>query len=185
MEYQNGKIYKIFSDECYEIYIGSTCRELNQRFNEHKYDYKQWTQGNEKFIFSFPFFQICNDAKIELIEAYPCNSKEELHARERYWIEQNEGICINKHIPGRTRKEYYDDNKDKIIEYQQQYREDNKAQINEQAKQYYQDNKQLINEKQNIKFNCECGGSYSKRCKIKHQQTIKHQQFLQLQQPII
>jgi AAA15 family ATPase/GTPase len=37
-----------------------------------------------------------NNYKIILLENCPCNSKDELHARERFHIENNESIkCIN------------------------------------------------------------------------------------------
>ena len=35
-------------------------------------------------------------AKIILIEAYPCNNKDELHAREQYWMDQFKDNIINK-----------------------------------------------------------------------------------------
>jgi hypothetical protein len=38
----------------------------------------------------------------------------ELNARERWWIENNE--CVNKYIPTRTDKEYYEAHKEKIKE---------------------------------------------------------------------
>lgn len=41
-----------------------------------------------------------NNYEIELIEDYPCGSKRELEARERYWSEQyiNDGYeCVNKY----------------------------------------------------------------------------------------
>ena len=44
---------------------------------------------------------------VELIEKYPCEDKEELHAREGHYIKNTE--CINKNIMGRTDQEYYQD----------------------------------------------------------------------------
>ena len=42
------------------------------------------------------------------------NNVDELHARERYWVENN--ISVNKQIPSRTREEYKIDTHDiKII----------------------------------------------------------------------
>jgi hypothetical protein len=37
------------------------------------------------------------------LEKYPCKSKGELEARERYWLEDTEN-CVNKQIPTRTQK---------------------------------------------------------------------------------
>ena len=39
---------------------------------------------------------------IELVKAFPCNRKEELRAREGYWIRQIG--TLNSHIAGRTEK---------------------------------------------------------------------------------
>ena len=44
------------------------------------------------------------------------------------------------------RKQYYKDNRDRIVERQKQYNQDNKDQIAEYKKQYYQDNKDQITE---------------------------------------
>ncbi len=53
-------------------------------------------------------------------------------------------------IEGRTPKEYYNDNKDKVKE----YRENNKDKIKEFKKEYYENNKDRILE--NIKCGCGC-----------------------------
>jgi hypothetical protein len=41
--------------------------------------------------------------EITLIELYPCSSRDELRARERFHVEQN--VCVNKNMPGRGVKE--------------------------------------------------------------------------------
>eukprot|EP00952_Eustigmatos_sp_NYUAD-ZCMA_P009908 40808-Eustigmatos_ZCMA.PRE.1 len=48
------------------------------------------------------------DYDIVLIEDFPCDNKEQLHARERHYIETLE--CVNKVIPNRTSAEYYQAN---------------------------------------------------------------------------
>ena len=35
-KYQNGKIYKIWSMETDEIYVGSTCQPLHKRMYDHR-----------------------------------------------------------------------------------------------------------------------------------------------------
>ena len=49
---------------------------------------------------------------IELHESYPCPSKEELHARENYWVRQLG--TLNMVIPGRTIKQSSEDDKENI-----------------------------------------------------------------------
>ena len=52
-----------------------------------------------------------DNCEIVWIEDYPCERKEQLTARERYYIENIN--CVNKLIPGRTNHEYYEANEEK------------------------------------------------------------------------
>jgi hypothetical protein len=63
-------------------------------------------------------FQIIerDNYKISLIELFPCNLKDELSAREGYYIRNIK--CVNKQIPGRTQKEWCNDNPDKFLKTQ-------------------------------------------------------------------
>ena len=106
-DYSKAKIYAIKSDQLDKIYIGSTCRPLNIRFNEHKSKKNNLTKEKSKEILVF------NDAKIYLIENYPCNNKDELRKREGEIIRQNN--CVNKQIAGRSTKEWIEDNKEHFI----------------------------------------------------------------------
>jgi len=105
------KIYKIVSDHCELPYIGATCNpRLSTRLAGHRADAKIGRGCTSIEILKY------NDAQIILIEEYPCKTKDELTKRERYWIEKLD--CVNKNIPGRTHKEYYEQNKIKILEKQ-------------------------------------------------------------------
>ena len=75
-----------------------------------------------------------NDYDIILLEDCPCENKDQLSARERYYIESLN--CINKIIPGRTDKEYYENNKEKFSQKNKDYFELNKDQIKTYRKQY-------------------------------------------------
>lgn len=154
--YQHAKIYKITSDSSDKIYIGSTCNPLYKRLGQHRTNYKQFQNGKYHNVSSFEIIKL-DDAIITLIEDYPCERKEQLHARERYHIELNKSICVNKRIPTRTEKEYseankdkiakyYQANKDKIAEYNKVYNKANKDKISEHNKEYYQTNKDKAKE---------------------------------------
>ena len=111
VNYQNGKIYRI--DGGGLTYVGSTTKKyLSTRLAKHKSDYKRYLNGNQHYLSSFEIIKL-GDCKIELIECFPCNSKDELTAREGYYIRQMD--CINKNIAGRILKEYlkqyYEENK--------------------------------------------------------------------------
>ena len=82
-DYQKGKIYKLTVDEDPSlVYYGSTTQQLCERLAQHKEKYKNgsiYYTSHELFKVGIPV--------ITLIEKYPCDSKEELHARERFFIE--------------------------------------------------------------------------------------------------
>jgi len=78
-------------------------------------------------------------------------------------------------------REYYHKNKQQ----RSQYREDHKTQIKEYAKIHYQINKAKIKEYKETKktyfqekFNCECGGKYTRQAKSHHIKTAKHQRYI-------
>ena len=72
-------------DEKY--YIGSTCNSLHKRKNGHKSDAIKFP---EQPVYKHLNTVRWDNVEIILIESYPCNSKAELEARERYWIESQE-----------------------------------------------------------------------------------------------
>ena len=141
-DYQLGKIYKIESYQTNDIYVGSTCEKyLSNRFGSHKSDFKRWKNGKPHYRTSYEIIQY-DDAFITLVEAFPCNSKYELEARERHWIEQLD--CVNKNVPTRKPKEYYKENKELLYEKQRKYREQNKEKLNEKQREYYELNQQKM-----------------------------------------
>ena len=128
-KYKNGKIYKIVNSINPKCYIGSTTTELRKRFYNHKSKSKCGTSlCSSRILFEEDF----DNCKIVLVESYPCNNKDELTRRERYWIETTE--CVNRQIPTRTRQEHYQDNKEHI----KRYCELNKQRRREYQKEYYQ-----------------------------------------------
>jgi hypothetical protein len=114
--YNNSKIYKIVDNSSDLIYIGSTCKTLEQRLKGHESNYKLFKAGKYHFITSFKILEN-NNYKIELIKNYPCISKKELELEEGKAIKQlkSNGLnIINKITVGQTQKEYKQNNKDKI-----------------------------------------------------------------------
>jgi hypothetical protein len=162
-DYINGKIYKITSGDL--TYIGSTCEPtLARRLSGHVTSHKLCKNGTYGKTSSFQVIETGN-YEISLLELYPCNSKDELTARERFYIETND--CVNKRIEGRTKKEYYEANKPEIakkgkayreeskieiLERQRIYRETNKASIADKRKVYNEANKDKIAEKQKARY---------------------------------
>jgi len=201
MDYKNGKIYAIRSYQTDDIYIGSTCSPLSKRFYEHKKCYERYLKCKYENVSSFEIIKY-EDAYIELIEKYPCNDKTELRKREGEYIRQME--CVNKVIPGRKRKEWRKDNRDKIKQQNKQYKIDNKHNIKqygkqyyetnknkikekyetnkklikEKRKQYYENNKKLIKEKRSEKYICICGITLTKNNFSRHNKSMKHKMIV-------
>ena len=138
-DYSLGKIYKITSPNCDEVYIGSTTRPLNDRFSRHKYDCNI-KNCSSKIVID------CCDAVIELIEDFPCKSRKELERREGEVIRSTENCC-NKTIAGRTQQEYYIDHSTELLEKARQYYIDNSTEKLQYQKQYGIDHTTEILEK--------------------------------------
>ena len=210
--YQNGKIYQVV-DKSYQLcYIGSTIDKLNQRFNSHKSKYKRYNNGIQGFTTVYNIFDEygVENCKIELLEYYPCITKEDLTAREGHYIKNTQ--CVNKTIMGRTNKEYRQDNKDRInakynewknnnqehlkeykaTHYQEnkdhysqkgkEWRENNKEKKKETDKAYREKNKEIIKQKEKELINCQCGSTIQRTEKARHEKSQKHQDWLKQQE---
>ena len=180
MNYQQTKIYKIESHCGDKIYIGSTAKQyLSQRMEKHRSEYKEWKKGLKKSkIMSYVLFDDygVENCFITLLEAYPCNSRDEAHAREAYYIKAHD--CVNKVIPQRTQAEYKADNKEKIKEYQKEYNpkyyEENKDAISLYKKTWLLENNDRVKEYRNAPYACTCGVSTTLRNKARHEKSKHH-----------
>jgi len=200
VNYQNGKIYMIESLIGNCRYYGSTTQTLAQRLGKHKQDMKS-KNITSKQVLKY------EDFRILLVKKFPCNSIEELEAEEAVYIRNND--CVNKNIPQRTpkiyyqdnkdeisqkakvnyeenkdeilekNKQYYEENKDKILERHKGYYEENKDEILEKNKQYYEENKDKISGRRKEKVICECGCEVRVSYLTRHRETQKHLKLLE------
>ena len=139
MIYEQAYIYIIYDIEDKTLtYYGST-GDLNHRMSRHK-DLNHTSCSSKQIIER-------GNYEYAILETYENIDEYDLHERERWYIENK--TCVNERVPHRTDAEYYQDNKEKFAEYQQKY---------------YQDNKEKIKKK----FNCECGGKFTKINKAHH-----------------
>lgn len=151
--FDNGQIYKLYSSIGDLIYIGSTTRTLNRRYNNHRTVFRQKKLGNAIYNKHYCSSEILfekygeQNVHIQLIEEYPCQNAHELHSRERYWIELYQDKCVNARSPTlrKSKKLQY------IIEYQ----------------------KKIVQ--------CDCGLSMRYGNLSYHKKSLKHQRRLQLQ----
>lgn len=126
VNYQNGKIYRIVCNVTGKQYIGSTVSTLSTRLSQHKNSLIKTCSSREVLI--------SDDYNIVLIEDYPCDRKEQLLQRERYYIEIMD--CVNKKIPTRTKEEWYQDNKERLLEKQTIWNNNNKDKLREYQKTF-------------------------------------------------
>ena len=191
VNYGNGKIYKIVrlsDDEL--IYVGSTTKHyLSSRLVEHKNMSKRCP--NRKVYKSINENGGWKNHAIILIEHCNCNSKDELHRKERDFIACFKPIGNNA-IPLRTRKEYYIDNIEKFEQHNKQYYIENKEKFEQRNKQYYIENKEKLKqyyienkekikqyyinniEKINQKIQCQCGKTYTHQNRLLHNKSKFH-----------
>ena len=150
-DYSKGQIYKVVDNGLNMCYIGSTTQKLCKRMAQHRADFKKkMNDSSYRNTSIFTIFQKygVENCKVELIEKYPCERKEELMAREGYFIKEME--CVNKHIMSRTNKEYYQDNKEYIIERNTAYQKQNHEHTKEKKRQNYQNKREYYLEEAKI-----------------------------------
>ena len=165
IDYSNSFVYKLCCNDTdiTEIYIGSTTN-MRQRKAVHKVacnvpTNKEYNKYKYQFIRDNGGFENWSMIMIEHVE---CDTKQELLARERYYIDQLKP-CLNKQLPLRSQKEYYTDNKQQYLQ---------------QAKNYYINNKQQYQRnKSEIKI-CDCGIYYTHGSRAQHIKSNIHKKCM-------
>jgi hypothetical protein len=123
-------------------------------FKRHQAGKKPGCCSSHKLI-DRPVYQVI------LVEAFPCTTKDELHAREQHWVNQIPNTVNKmKAYTGLTKSEYN-------AQYNVQNREKRTATQRVYARQ---------------KINCGCGLTHRKDDTTAHAKTRKHQQWLATQQ---
>jgi len=153
-------IYKICCDDCPDyVYVGST-KTFRQRKAQHKHD---CNTGNIKKLYNtirenggwenwrMVILEDCGE--ITLTQA---RIKEEEH---RVKLNGNLNMIKCKRDKKKYDKEYYENNKEKILEYNKEYYENNKEEINKKVK-------------------CECGCDIQLKFLKGHKLTEKHKKLI-------
>ena len=186
-DYNKSVIYKIYDNTNSNVYYGSTCNVLKTRMSQHKCAAKSKGDCVSKQII------LNGNYSYSAVENYPCNSRQELHTRERYWIENFD--CINKQVPGRTIKEWQQDNKEKLKKQKAEWQQDNKEKLKKRQKEYrtmnktklkqyrteyITKNKEQIKKRSATKIACECGSHIRRSDMADHRKTAKHAKLMTL-----
>ena len=182
-----GYIYRIYclNNDIKECYIGSSW-DIKIRMNKHKYDCTNINSANHNYKV-YTFIRANGNWSNWDYEYYEVEAIDktdlEMQEQDRMDIEMNILLNDKRAYISYTdkleyQKQHYIDNKEYKKQYSKQYKIDNKESINLKAKQYRIDNKETINLKQKQKYNCECGGKYTKQNKTTHFKTPKHQFYI-------
>lgn len=187
--------YRICSKnpEIKDCYVGSTTQFRNRKW-EHK---RRCNVENQK-NYNIYIYQFIRDnggwENWDMIEIEKMNleTKQDALKRERYFLELY-NASLNQQIPSRTKKEYYEENKEHLIEckkihyknnkdyyknYNKEYRENNIDKLNEQQKEYRKKNIDKVKEQQKEyrKINNKKLNEYDRQKYIKNREFILKKQ---------
>ena len=196
IDYSRTFFYKICckNTDIQDVYVGHTTNWYNRLYT-HKTKCNK--ENNEAYNLPVYIFIRNNGGwdnfEMVLIEEYSCENKLYATQRERYWVETLHAT-LNSYIPSRTKKEYYEENKEYLQEKKKEYNEENREEITEkrkihydvnrerlleEKKDYYEENREKILEKKKETIVCECGVEVNKSHLARHRRTTKHLKCLE------
>ena len=196
----NYIIYKIYCDDCDDVYIGST-----RAFSKRKYHHKNACNNSNHKHYNIKVYQTIREnggwdcwrmipveelgdvsktqsfikeeewrvklnAKLNQVRAY-CTEEQKREYKKEYHKKYEE---THKEERKEYDKERYQANKDELIEYKKAHKEQKK----EYDKEYREQNKEQIRERKNEKIICDCGTVVSRGNLSTHIKTQKHQNYL-------
>jgi len=177
IDYSNACIYKIscLDDSVDKLYIGSTVnlykRQLchkshcyNENSNHYNYDVYKCIRNNGGW----------NNWTFTIIKQVQVNNKRELEAIECKYVIDYGDKCLNHRRPYRTRGEYYEENKEHLLQYKKQWWQKNKKHNAEKKKQYRINNLERLNKYYSQEVICECGDKSIVSNIARHKKTKKH-----------
>jgi hypothetical protein len=186
MEYT---FYKLsIADKCY---VGSTI-DFDDRIRQHKNDSKNKNKNSKNYHYKVYEYMRQNgnweNVKVMIIDKIIYNHKDEAREMETKFMlsfnaelnmcypkrSQKEWYDINKERIIEKAKEYYKSNKEKINKVNKKYREKNKEKVSEKQKEYYETNKQIIAEKQKVKIACDICSKMLSRSSIYNHKKTQH-----------
>ncbi len=169
LDYSKGQIYVIRNTLNDNVYVGSTTQTISRRWAEHMRSMRRKKTKHYKIYRAIEDLGIDN-FYIEFVEAWPCENKGQLCAREGHYIRQMDSVKngYNDVVAGRTHKEcnaicrerirekcqsdneYRENRLKKIREYQRErYRSDENFRevVSERTREYRQRKKQMIKDR--------------------------------------
>lgn len=138
-DYSKGKIYKIVCNVTGKVYYGSTVEPtVAKRLSKHVASFKCFKQGIGRNVTSYEILE-GNNYNIILVEEYPCQTKDQILMRERWWIDNHE--CVNKFSPIVSKEEAIQRHNECSKLYNQEHRGQYKEYQKKYQKKYRQQQK--------------------------------------------
>jgi len=146
---QNYFVYKLFNPDYPEFYIGST-KDIKQRKRQHKF--------------------CCNNTSSHRhnLKLYQYIREHGGYSSWKYEILEHITTSINKYELHDLERKAIQDMKPSL----------NCIIPNRTDNEYYEDNKHIFNPIKKEKFNCVCGGKYTRTNKAQHEKSRKHLNFI-------
>ncbi len=135
-------------------------------------NYKRYLDGEYHYVTSYEIIKY-GDAKIILLELYPCQCREELLAKEQSYIESLKDNIIN-------RNNAFGKDMEHKREWTKQYIEKNKEVMILKRKKYHEDNKEARNAQRRERYTCGCGAVITIGGRSTHEKTTNHQMLMQI-----
>lgn len=145
--YANGKVYVVRNEDNDKVYVGSTTQTLSKRMAEHRRGINKTDRQHFKIYIAMKDIGV-DKFYIELIENFPCDTKEQLTQREGHWIRHHDSFKngYNGRVEGRNTQEWYAENREKLNEKKHEYNENNKERMNEKRRDWDANNKEKMTE---------------------------------------
>jgi len=149
-------------------YYGHT-HDMEERKDHHVQSYNAWVRAGRPVRIHDSGQHGCRsvfvldmgDWKIEVLHELDCDQEEASRVEGNY-IRYNK--CVNRSVPGRTRQQHYQDNRDSLLQKQ---------------RQYYYDNRETLNSKKAEKVSCPCGTLVRRSDISTHLKSKKHAKRMQ------
>jgi len=175
---RNGQVYEIkYNGQV--LYVGSTWNIMKRNSSHLTNCYDETSKQYNYAIYKYIRDNNISWSDLEFIVVYNglfASKNDRFLFEESYMLLLNP-ICNSMRAKGRTRKEYYEENKETILNQQKQHYEENKEEIHKERKKYYEENKETIlnQQKQHYEENKEEFHKERKKYRAEHKEQISEQ----------
>ena len=163
-------------------YYGHT-KDMKDREDRHVSSYNVWVRAGRPdniresgSACRSVFVMDVGGWSMDILHELECDEDEASRVEGNY-IRNNK--CVNRFVPGRTKAQYHQDNRDTRLPLLRQYYYDNRDERLEYGRLYYQDNKAKISAKQAEKVPCPCGALITRSNISSHLRSQRHARGMQ------